>query len=398
MKRRMMEEQNAACVATRLTPQGRGAVAVISVEGWSASELVGKHFVSAAGKQLTSFPVNRVIFGRWKQTDGNGEEIVVCRTSKTALEVNCHGGVAAAGAIISALARDGAIEQSPEVWASSHSSDSIESEAWIALAEARTERAAAILLDQFRGALRQAIESAIHELKRGDKMAAGQRLESLLERGDIGLHLTKPWRVAFAGPPNVGKSSLVNCLLGYQRSIVFDQPGTTRDLLSAPTAFDGWLMELIDTAGLRESEDVIEAEGVSRATTILAEADLTVLVFDATCDWDAQQEQLLAENPNTLRVINKCDVRNATDANTDFLATSALTGDGVPELMQQIVKRLVRRELTPGDPVPFTRRQVRAIDSVRRAIDSEPISTSIKELQSLVAGEEPTSSPEPSLR
>lgn len=238
-------------VATRLTPVGRGAVAVISVEGERAIQHVGKYFVAAAGKSLSSFPLNRIVFGRWEHTDGSGEEIVVCRTSETAFEVNCHGGIAAARAIMNALLADGAIEQSPDCWAADHSHESIEAEAWLALAEARTERAAAILLDQYRGALRQAAEATSEELQRGDSDVAARRVALLLQRGEVGLHLTRPWRVVFAGPPNVGKSSLMNCLLGYQRSIVFDQPGTTRDLLSAPTAVEGWSLELTDTSTLR---------------------------------------------------------------------------------------------------------------------------------------------------
>ncbi|MBI2479896.1 MAG: 50S ribosome-binding GTPase, partial [Planctomycetia bacterium] len=235
----MPEEPPPACIATRLTSPGRGAVAVISVDGTNAVEYVGRHFASAAGKPLTAFLVDRIVFGRWKQTDGNGEEIVVCRTSETALEIHCHGGVAAARAIMNALVADGAVVQPPASWPTRHSRDTIEAEAWLALTEARTERTAAILLDQYRGALRRAIESAITRLENGQAVAARECLAILLERADVGRHLTKPWRVAFAGPPNVGKSSLMNRLLGYERSIVVDQPGTTRDLLAAPTALDG---------------------------------------------------------------------------------------------------------------------------------------------------------------
>ena len=362
-------------------------MAVIAVEGADATEYVARHFVPAAGKPLTSFPLGRINFGRWEQADGKGEEIIVCRTGETSLEVNCHGGLAAARAIMNALATGGAVEQSPEAWATRHSRDSIEAEAWLALAEARTARTAAILLAQYRGALRQAIELTIDELTSGDSVVAAQRLAMLLERGHIGLHLTKPWRVVFAGPPNVGKSSLTNCLLGYERSIVFGEPGTTRDLLSAPTAFDGWPMELTDTAGLRESEDAIELEGVSRATRFLAEADLTVLVFDATCDWDARQEQLRARYPKALLVVNKCDLRDASGTETDFLATSALTGSGVPELMQQIVTRLVPREMVPGDAVPFTPRQMQAIAAALRAVDDGQVSHAVEMLRSAVTAE-----------
>ncbi|MEX0818554.1 MAG: GTPase, partial [Pirellulaceae bacterium] len=381
----MQQELNTASVVTRLTPQGRGAVAVISVAGVNAVEQVDQHFVSAAGKPLASFPLDRIIFGRWEQRDGSGEEIVVCRTGECSLEVNCHGGVAAARAIINALVADGGIEQSASTWATGRSDDCIQAEAWLALADARTERAAAILLDQYRGALRQAIEAVIQQLESNELVAATQRLTTLLERGEIGLHLTTPWRVVLVGPPNVGKSSLVNCLLGYQRSIVFDQPGTTRDLLSAPTAFEGWSMELTDTAGLRDGGDAIEVEGVSRATSFLTKADLTVLVFDATCEWEPEHERLVAENPKSVLVFNKCDLRAAPRSDARFLATSALTGRGAGELMQMIVKRLVRLELMPGDAVPFTPGQVETIASARRAVNNECIPVAITTLKAEVS-------------
>ena len=388
MTHRIQDELGAECVATRLTSQGRGAVAVIAVEGSRATEIVARHFASARRKPLSSFPLQRIIFGRWKKDDGDGEEIVICRTSELSLEINCHGGIAAARAIMNSLAVDGVIEQAAEAWATSHSGDPIQAEAWLALAEARTERTAAILLDQYRGALRAALNASIEDLVAGRSATAGERLAKLLERSDIGLHLTKPWRIAFAGPPNVGKSSLMNRLLGYQRSIVFDQPGTTRDLLSAPTALDGWPMELTDTAGLRDSEDAIEFEGVSRATRFLEETDLTVLVFDATLGWNKQQQQLAASHPKALLVVNKCDLCEVRESKEPLLATSALTNEGVAELMPQIVKRLVRIELTAGEAVPFTSRQVNAIVAACRAIDEGQTSNAVDELRQVVANSE----------
>ena len=102
---------NPTCVATCLTPQGRGAIAVIALEGVNATEYVARHFVSASRRPLTSFPLQRIIFGRWEQADACGEEIVLCRTGESSLEVNCHGGVAAARAIMKKLVADGAVEQ-----------------------------------------------------------------------------------------------------------------------------------------------------------------------------------------------------------------------------------------------------------------------------------------------
>src|SRR5204862_3686687 len=161
----------------------------------------------------------------------------------------------------------------------------IAAQALLALAGARTERTATIFLDQYRGALRKDLTAIEHDLTHGNHDTAVRALNSLLARASLGLHLRQPWKVVIAGRPNDGKSSLMNAILGYQRSIVWHEPGTTRDVLTATTAIDGWPLELIDTAGLRvgravpaDSADPIESEGIARARAQIAAADLTILV------------------------------------------------------------------------------------------------------------------------
>jgi tRNA modification GTPase len=107
------------------------------------------------------------------------------------------------------------------------------------------------------------------------------QLDALLRWSEFGRHLTQPWQVVLTGVPNVGKSSLINRLLGYSRSIVYAEPGTTRDVVTAATAFDGWPVELSDTAGLRDAAGEIEAAGVERARRHLATADLAIVFSTA---------------------------------------------------------------------------------------------------------------------
>ena len=98
--------------------------------------------------------------------------------------------------------------------------------------------------------------------------------------------------MVIAGPPNVGKSSLINALLGFQRAIVFDLPGTTRDVVTAVTALDGWPVELSDTAGLRSSDDPLELAGIEQAHRQAAAADCLLLVFDASQPWSARESAI----------------------------------------------------------------------------------------------------------
>ena len=138
-----------------------------------------------------------------------------------------------------------------------------------------------MLLDQYHGALAAAIRATLAAAASGDWQTASATIDALLAHRGVGEHLTTPWRVVLAGPPNVGKSSLKNALVGYQRAIVCDLPGTTRDVVATTTAIDGWPIQLADTAGLRDAADELEAAGVARAARALAAADLVVLVDEA---------------------------------------------------------------------------------------------------------------------
>jgi tRNA modification GTPase len=137
--------------------------------------------------------------------------------------------------------------------------------------------------------------------------AATARVERLSALAEVGSHLTHPWRIVLAGRPNVGKSSLINALVGFERALVHATPGTTRDLVTAASAIDGWPVELIDTAGLRSTGDALEAAGIRLAEGQMAAADLVVLVFDASSRGDVDQQQLATRWPEALTVYNKCD-------------------------------------------------------------------------------------------
>ena len=183
-----------------------------------------------------------------------------------------------------------------------------------------------------------------------------RRIDHLLQCATIGLHLTKPFRVVLAGAPNVGKSSLINALLGYGRSIVFNEPGTTRDVVSALTALDGWPVELSDTAGIRETSDILEAAGVERTSRQLAAADLIVWVTDASAGTSPALPAVTATP--ALIVRNKIDLLPSPPGDSQTLCVSATTGTGMEALKASIVSRLVCNPPAPGEPIPFTASQI----------------------------------------
>jgi tRNA modification GTPase len=210
---------------------------------------------------------------------------------------------------------------------------------------------------------------------------AAAAIDQLLAHASLGLHLTRPWKVVLAGAPNAGKSSLVNALVGYERSIVYAQPGTTRDAVGVETAVAGWPVRLVDTAGLRESTDPVERAGVAIARRQIAQADLTILVYDAadprsiaasvtaagaTGDGQAADADPSLRLSDALLVANKIDL--VAKGQRDALAglpTSALAGDGIAGLLRAIGRRLVPAPPDRGAAVPFTTEQVDALRCAR---------------------------------
>ena len=199
--------------------------------------------------------------------------------------------------------------------------------------------------------------------------------------------MVEPWRVVLAGPPNVGKSSLVNALVGYQRAIVYDAPGTTRDMVTATTALEGWPVELCDTAGLRSGREAIEAEGVRLARQAASAADALVLVFSAQEPWQADWRELLDQWPAAIAVYSKCDLGPPPcDGRPPGIATSAVTRAGLDELERAIAGRLVPERPAAGEAIPLDAGQVDLLERVLAAIDAQAAEAALTALAPWLAG------------
>lgn len=312
---------------SRLTPPGAGAIATIAVTGPRAWQCVRALF-RPAGRPLPESPETHAVWlGRLGE--GPGDEVVLACTGPQAVEVHCHGGRRVVRWVIEQFLALGCVEAGPTP---PHSLLGL-------LSRAPTLRTASILLDQLHGAFDSAVRAI---LETGDR----DRLAGLARYAPVGRHLVTPWKVVIAGPPNVGKSSLVNALAGYQRAIVSEVAGTTRDVVSVPLALDGWPVELTDTAGLRHA-DGLEAEGIARAKRVLATADLVVWLRDAS----EPTTEYPWETATGLVVWNKID-RVASPP--PGLGVSAQTGQGIAELVAALVARLVPDPPPPGAAVPYT--------------------------------------------
>lgn len=373
---------NAGPVFSVLTPSGRGAVAVVAVSGTGTTEAVGHSFLAWNGRLLAELPLSKIVYGHWGSRDG--EDIVVCRREVDHIEIHCHGGTQSVARIRRDLIVAGCREIPWQAWLERHGDCPISVEARIALASAISRRTALILLDQFHGALRQEVLEIVKQFE-SDPTAAKRRLEKLLETAELGEHLTRPWQVVVAGQPNVGKSSLVNALVGYQRAIVFDQPGTTRDVVTASTVADGWPIQLSDTAGLHESTDEIEVAGIELARQRLADADLIIWVHDATNGTnDVCIERQMHLPTRQLLVVNKVDLAAGGSTSRGAILTSATEGTGIDDLLVRIVETLVPQVPSRESAILFTERQVRAVKAALESCQAGQFDGAVELLSKLL--------------
>jgi len=310
--------------------------------------------IARDGQPFQGRPVNRITFARWG-TD-HPEDVVVCRTSENEFEIHCHGGRAAVERIRAELAPVTGQNASAPDTREVDERHQLLAAAWDAVSRATTLRTADLLLHQ-------AAEAWPTFLERKAAPPAGPHPEDDLPSprsnrrpavrdeslawADFGRHLTDPWVVALVGKPNAGKSSLMNALAGFQRSIVNPTPGTTRDAVTLDVAFDGWPIRLVDTAGLREGADELEAAGIDRARRVMTEADLVLHVFDAT-------EPPPAFLTDALPVANKIDLCADSHWPAVISRVSALTGTGIDRLIARIITELIPSEPPQGLAIPIS--------------------------------------------
>jgi tRNA modification GTPase len=347
-----------------LTPSGQGALATLGLHGPRAWELVRSLFRPHSGT-LPETPTPRT-FRLGRLGDNDGADEVVLAVKADTLELHCHGGREAVRFVLDLFLSRGVRLIGWSEWLGRTRADPLQAAAAIALAEAVTARTAAILLDQYEGAFRRALTAATDALDAGDTAAARAIVDDLARWTAVGRHLVRPWRVTLAGPPNVGKSSLLNALAGYQRSVVAATPGTTRDVVTVRLAVDGWPVEVADTAGQRSASDALEEAGVALARTQAADADLCLWLLDA-----ASVPVYPETNPANLRlVVTKADLPAVWDVSA-LPCVSALTGAGVPELCAALATWLVPEAPSGGAAVPFTPELCEAVEETRRLLEAD---------------------------
>ncbi|HUU85829.1 MAG TPA: GTPase [Phycisphaerae bacterium] len=377
----MSRATDAATHCCLLTPAGMGAIAVIRVRGPGAVAVVSELFRPKSGDKssvLDAQQSHRLIYGRIMVDGETLDDVIVCASTTDDgiphVDINAHGGIRVVERILMALQDRGVSVDQDEgrhqaVWPAANR---IEAEAIEAIARAGTRRVVEFLLHQ-NVVLPECFERLARQADQ-DPTGALAGLRALLHTADACLLLVDGVTIAIVGPPNAGKSTLANRLLGTPRAIVSTMPGTTRDWVAEPTAIHGIPVTVVDTPGMGATADALEALAIDRGMTRAARADLRILVLDGSRELP---ETFFDELPGTwvvqplLVVANKSDLpqrwggdRLPPGFRSTLLTVSALRGDGLALLEDRVTAGLGLSGRKDDAPGLFTRRQRDAVAAI----------------------------------
>ncbi|MBD8026697.1 tRNA uridine-5-carboxymethylaminomethyl(34) synthesis GTPase MnmE [Ureibacillus sp. Re31] len=385
-------------IAAISTPMGEGAIAIVRLSGDEAVKIADKMFKSPSGKKLMEEKTHTIHYGHL--IEPRSEEIVeevmisLMRAPKTftredVVEINCHGGIVSVNRVLQLVLQNGARLAEPGEFTKraflNGRIDLSQAEAVMDLIRAKTDRAMNVALGQMEGKLsrlisqlRQAlIETLAHvevnidypEYDDVEEMTIPVLLEKcswvrdeiakLLQTSSQGKILREGLSTVILGRPNVGKSSLLNSLIHENKAIVTDVAGTTRDIIEEYVNVRGVPLRLVDTAGIRETEDIVERIGVEKSRQVLKEADLILLVLNSAEKLSEEDERLFEtiQNMDFIVVVNKTDLPQQINLEKvkelsngrPVVTTSILQEQGIIELEEAIAKTFFEGQVEAND-------------------------------------------------
>ena len=413
-----MEETTIAAISTAMSASGIG---IIRISGPEAFEIASGVYRSKGGKKsLKNVPSHTIHYGYIYDNEEMVDEVLVMAmrgprtyTGEDTIEIDCHGGVLAMKKVLETVLKNGAIIAEPGEFTKraflNGRIDLSQAEAVMDVIEAQNEYALRSSVKQLKGAVQERIkalragilyeiahiESALDDPEHislegypeelGEKNEGWKKeVETLLRNSEDGKIMTEGIRTVILGKPNAGKSSLLNVLTGEERAIVTDIAGTTRDTLEEKVNLGGVTLLLVDTAGIRQTEDVVEKIGVKRSRESVRDADLILYVADSSTRLDENDQEImeLLKEKKAVVLLNKTDLeavtteeslveklREAGVDKTEIIPISALENKGLERLSEKEKEMLFGGELSFNDQVYITNaRQKQALLEAHRSL------------------------------
>lgn len=405
-----MKRETIAAIATAVSNSGIG---IVRVSGPEAFEVTDKIFVRKNGRSLREEDGNTIHYGFIQDGNKRLDEVLVMvmkaphsYTAEDTVEIDCHGGVLIVKKILELVIRNGARAAEPGEFTKraflNGRIDLSQAEAVMDVIQAKNEYALKSSVDQLSGSVSRKIrdlreqilyeiafiESALDDPEHislngyEEKLLTKVRewisqVKKLLESADNGRVMTEGIKTVILGKPNAGKSSLMNILLGQERAIVTEIAGTTRDTLEENIYLHGISLNMVDTAGIRETEDVVEKIGVVRAMSAAESADLIIYVVDGSCPLDKNDQEIMdfIREKQAVVLLNKSDLdmvvsKEELEQRSEHrvISISAKEQTGMEALEEEIKSMFYQGEIGFNDEIYIT--NVRHKEALEKTLES----------------------------
>ena len=364
-----MKHQTFAAV---MTGKGTGAIATVQIYGENAESVIRKIFEPASSKPL-QFEAGQILLGTIHDNSKKIDQVTLGCEGLSLFAIHCHGNPLIVEMIIQLLKKQGVQiltneELKTRILSSKEQTNVIALEAQIAQAQAKTLEGTKIILNQVDSGLNQVVHEWLSDINNLSLDSIKKQAEEILQNSYIAKIIISGCKTILIGPPNSGKSTLLNCLSGKQKSIVTDIKGTTRDWVTAQCHVDSLLLELIDTAGLDENlasfNETIDNAAQNKALELIRRADLILLVLDNNTDIEFDYNVFENfKNKKIITVLNKSDLPQKFDTEKlpDYLSNtiqiSAKEQTGINKLTSKISEVPGINNFDIHTPVCFTNRQ-----------------------------------------
>lgn len=387
------------------TTTGVGAISIIRLSGSESLEIVSKVFT----KDLSKVPSHTIHYGHIKDKEEIIDEVLVSvmRSPKTftredIVEINCHGGVAPTNKVLEVLLKNGARLAQPGEFTKraflNGRIDLLEAEATMDLISSKTDKARKMSINTLTGETSNLIKDLRNDLVgiisnievnidypeyedievlTNEKLLPSinsfkEKLENIIKKSEDSRVIKEGIKVGIIGRPNVGKSSLLNSLLEEEKAIVTDIPGTTRDIVEGTIVHGGIILNIIDTAGIRDTDDVVEKLGVEKSMSIIDTSDLVIFILNNNEVLSEEEKELLKklESVKKIIVINKIDLANKLDKSTlgNYIEVSVKEKVGISKIKEEIIRLFNLGELETEDMTYLS--NARSIALLNKAKDS----------------------------